>query len=149
MQCIPQIIQFDAGLIIELNCFNSWKFLFFDSVYQLPEFTLLGCNLIDFLIKEFMFGLFYSVLKLFPVFDMLRIPIGLQIIVAIEIPPCFGALGDIENFGVLLSQIFNIVCNPLNNCFQIICIQKIRCVSVGTGVNELIDEQHFFFTAFD
>lgn len=45
-------------------------------------------------------------------------PILLEVLITVVIPPDFRAFGDIDGFGMFIPNAFDIVGNHLNNCFE-------------------------------
>jgi len=75
MKSLPNIIQFNTWLSVELNSFGSQKISLFDPTYELPRIALLVGNLINFSIEEVLFHLLDHFFESFPVFDLSRLSI--------------------------------------------------------------------------
>ena len=86
MKSLPQIVKFDIWLTIILNSFNSWKLVFSDPIYEFLWPTILISNFLKFQVKKIVFGFLNYTFKLFPIFNLFRLSIILQVSVIIIIP---------------------------------------------------------------
>jgi len=55
-------------LVLVFDGFNSWQLVFVNPIHELPRFSFLVGNFLDFEVKEGSFGEFDCFLESFPIF---------------------------------------------------------------------------------
>ena len=89
---MPQVIDFEAQLIVVLDGFDGWELLLVDLIYQFLETLFFVHNFLNFEVKKYSFCRLDSSSKGFPVIQTSCQPVGFEITIIFVIPPTLGVL---------------------------------------------------------
>ena len=135
MKSLLQIVKFDTWLTIILNSFNSWKLVFSDPIYEFLWPTILISNFLNFQVKKIVFGFLNCALELFPIFNLFRLSIVLQVSVIIIIPPCLGIFSNINKFQMFILYSFGVIGKRLYDMFKNFFTLNILHIELFDGSN--------------
>ena len=89
-------------MTVILNSFDGQKLGFSNSIHDFSWPTILISNFLNFQVEKIIFGFLNYTLELFPIFNLFRLFIVLQVSMTTIIPLCFEVFSNIDKFQIFI-----------------------------------------------